>query len=149
MLKNFTLIDILNTRTDSVVNVKGNTLKFNVQTAEDLDFPQYVQFLINTKEKQFAIRPCGMKDEMAIPFCNGRERKKVVVNQATVAGLIRKMAGWSMEDNWDMPGVYDVDEKALAYSVKAAAPPDPSSTVRRGGRRKKVEAEDVSEGMKK
>lgn len=145
MLKNFTLIDILNTRTDSVVNVKGNTLKFNVQTAEDLDFPQFVQFLINTKEKQFAIRPCGMKDEMAIPFCNGRERKRVVVNQAIVAGLIRKMAGWSMEDTWDMPGVYDADDKALAYSVAAAVQPEPRNTVRRGGRRKKAEAKSLSE----
>jgi len=141
VLKNYTLIDILNTRTDSVVNIKGNTLKFNVHTAEDLDFPQFVQFLINTKDKQFAIKPCGMKDEMAIPFCNGRERKQVIVNQATVAGLIRRMGGWSMDDCWDMPGVYDSDDKALAYSVKAAKPPVPG----KGGRRKKQPSENENE----
>lgn len=141
MLKNFTLIDILNTRSDSVVNVKGNTLKFNAKTAEELDYPQFVQFFINSKEKQFAIRPCKMKDEMAIPFCNGREKKSIVVNQAVIAGLIRRMAGWTMDENWNMPAVYDVEENVLAYSVNAAEAPDPPKRRPRKGKEAAEESE--------
>lgn len=125
MLKNFTVIDILNTRSDSVVNIKGNNIRFNPPTAAELDYPQYVEFLVNTKDKQFAIRPCSANAEMAVPFCKGRERKKVYITQATIASVIRKMANWDMNCNFNMEGIYDSDENALAYSVESAVVPEP------------------------
>jgi hypothetical protein len=37
--------------------------------------------------------------------------------------MIRKMANWSAEDNWNVPGIYFADEDALIYDVGAAYRP--------------------------
>ena len=39
------------------------------------------------------------------------------------------MAGWSVEDNWNIPGVYFADEEAIVYDTATAFPPAP----KRGG----------------
>lgn len=31
--------------------------------------------------------------------------------------MIRKMANWSAEDNWNVPGIFFADELALVYDV--------------------------------
>ena len=126
MLKNFTVIDILNTRSDSVVNFHGNTLRFNPQTAEELGYPQYVEVLVNPKGKQFAIRPCEAGAKMAVSFCKGKERKKITITNTIIAGVLRKMVAWDPDESWNMAGVYDAEENALAYSLNAAfEPKDP------------------------
>ena len=55
MLENFTVIDLIKTRSASVCTFTGNVVKFNVQTAQELRFPAFVQFLIEPKGKQFAM----------------------------------------------------------------------------------------------
>ncbi len=140
MLKNFTVIDILNTRSDSVVNIKGTGLRFNMQTAEELNYPPYVQFLMSTKDKQFAIRVCKENDPNAVEFSKpkGEQKHRVLVRNAAVVNSIRKMVSWE-EDNWNIPGVLCADEMAILYDLKAAKKP-----VSKGGgweiRRQKEEA---------
>ena len=58
ILSNFTVVDLIKTRSASVVTITGNALKFNVQTAAELHYAPYVQVLVNPKDKQFAIRVC-------------------------------------------------------------------------------------------
>lgn len=95
-------------------------------TAEELGYPPVVQFLINPKEKQFAIRPCKEDDPNAVVFSKLKEQQKyqIAVNNAAITRMIRKMAGWSAADgNWNIPGVYLTDEKALVYDLKTAIKP--------------------------
>ena len=124
MLKNFTVIDILNSRSDSVVNINGTGMKFNMQTAEELDYPPYVQFLMSTKDKQFAIRVCKENDPNAVGFSKpkGEQKHKVMVRNAAVINSIRKMVSWE-DDNWNIPGVFCTDEMAIIYDLKAAKKP--------------------------
>jgi len=77
------------------------------------------------KEKQFAVRPSEKDKANSVPFCQGKEKQKVIVNNMAISGLIRKMAGWENSCNFNMPGIYDLEENALAYSVKAAEVPRP------------------------
>ena len=44
---------------------------------------------------------------------------------AAVVDMIRKMAGWSPEDSWNVPGVFFADEMALIYDVSTAFKPSP------------------------
>ena len=46
---------------------------------------------------------------------------------------IRKMANWSAEDNWNIPGIYFAEDDALVYDVSAAYRPSPKGgwTVKR------------------
>lgn len=47
--------------------------------------------------------------------------------------MIRKMANWSAEDNWNIPGIYFAEDDALVYDVGEAYKPTPKGgwTVKR------------------
>ena len=124
MLKNFTVINILDTRSDSVVNINGTGLKFNMQTAQELGYPAYVQVLISPKDKQFAIRPCKENDPSAIEFSKpkGEQKYRVMVRNAVVLKSIREMAPWK-DDNWNVPGIFCAEDVAILYDLKAANKP--------------------------
>lgn len=125
MLKNFTVIDLIQTRSASVATVSGNALKFNNQTAGELDYAPYVQVLVNVKEKQFAIRACKETEPNAVPFSKpkGEQRYALKITAAAVVDMIRKMANWDSEENWNIPGVYFADEKAIVYDISTASKP--------------------------
>ena len=124
MLKKFTVIDILNTRSDSVVNINGTGMKFNMQTSEELNYPAYVQFLISPKDKQFAIRACKENDPGAVEFSKpkGEQKYRVMVRNAVILKTVREMASWK-DDNWNVPGVFCADDMAILYDLKTAKKP--------------------------
>ena len=126
MLEKFTVIDILNTRSDSVAAIDGTAVKFNRRTAEELGFPPYILFLINQKDKQFAIKACKKDTPNALPFSKSSEEQKykITVRNAVITQMIRKMAGWSAEETWNVPGILLAEEQALVYDLKAARKPE-------------------------
>lgn len=125
MLEKFTVIDILKSRSDSVVNITGNSLKFNIQTCYDLEYPSFIQVMMNAKDKQFAIRACQESDPNAIPFSKTKDVQKypIRVNFPAATAMIRKATGWSAEESWNVPGVFIADENALIYDLGAAFKP--------------------------
>lgn len=127
ILEKFTVIDLMKTRSDSVATITGSYLKFNNQTAGELHYAPYVQVLINPKEKQFAIRACKTDAPSAIPFSKpeGEQKYQIKVHAVAVVDMIRKMTNWSVEDNWNVPGVYVAEEGALVYDVNTAYKPTP------------------------
>lgn len=140
ILEKFTVIDLIKTRSASVATITGTFLKFNNHTAAELHYAPYVQVLINPKDKQFAIRACKEDAPHAMTFSKpaGEQKYTIKISAAAVVDVIRKMALWSAEDNWNIPGVYFAEEDAIVYDVNAAY--KPSS---RGGwtaRRQKEEA---------
>ena len=42
ILEKFTVVDLIKTRSESVVTIQGNTLKFNRQTAVELHFASHI-----------------------------------------------------------------------------------------------------------
>lgn len=147
ILDKFTVIDLIKTRSASVATIAGTALKFNTQTAGELSYPPYIQVLINAKDKQFAIRACKENAPNAMPFSKpeGEQRYPIKISSAAIVSMIRKMAGWSSEENWNIPGVYLAEEDALVYDVTTAVKP----AVRGGwGKRQKeaaAQAEKVQE----
>ena len=101
ILSNFTVVDLIKTRSASVATITGNALKFNVQTAAELHYAPYVQVLVNPKDKQFAIRVCKEDAPNAITFSKPEDRQKyaIKISAAAVVDLIRKMANWSDDEN--------------------------------------------------
>ena len=127
ILEKFTVIDLIKTRSASVASITGNTLKFNNQTADELRYTPYVQVLISTKDKQFAIRSCKEDAPNAVAFSKpeGEQKYPIKINIAAVVDMIRKMANWSTEDNWNIPGIYFAEDEALVYDLNAAYKPSP------------------------
>lgn len=138
VLDKFTVIDLIKTRSSSVATITGNILKFNNQTAGELHFAPYIQVLINPKEKQFAIRACKKESPNAVPFSKpeGEQKYQIKISAAAVVDMIRKMAGWSAVDSWNVPGIYFADEEALVYDINTAFKPTTK------GRRQKGSGED-------
>ena len=143
ILEKFTVIDLIKTRSASVATVTGNVLKFNNQTASELHYAPYVQVLISPKDKQFAIRSCKENAPNAVPFSKpeGEQKYQIRISIAAVVDMIRKMANWSAEDNWNIPGIYFAEEEALVYDLNAAYKPTPR------GRRAKAASELEEEDM--
>lgn len=124
-LDKFTVIDLIKTRSSSVATIAGMALKFNIQTAGEMNYAPYVQVLINAKDKQFAIRACKESAPNAIPFSKpeGEQKYAIKVSNATIVTMLRKMVGWSDEENWNIPGLYLAEEAALVYDLNAAYKP--------------------------
>ena len=63
----------------------------------------------------------------------GEQKYQIKISAAAVVDMIRKMANWYAEDNWDIPGIYFADHEALVYDVSAAYKPSPKGgwTVKR------------------
>lgn len=127
ILSNFTVVDLIKTRSASVATITGKVLKLNIQTAAELHYAPYVQVLVNPKDKQFAIRACKEDAPNAIAFYEPEHEQKyaIKISFAAVVDLIRKMGEWSEEDNWNVPGIYFADEQALVYDLGAAFRPSP------------------------
>lgn len=127
ILEKFTVVDLIKTRSASVATITGNALKFNTQTASELYYAPYIQVLINPKDKQFAIRGCKEDAPNAVAFSKpeGEQKYAIKITASAVVDMIRKMANWSAEDNWNVPGVYFAEDNALVYDVSAAYKPNP------------------------
>lgn len=89
MFEKFSVIDLIKTRSASVCTFAGNVVKFNVQTAQELRFPEYIQFLIEPKSKQFAIRACKEDAPNAVRFSKpeGEQKAQIKISNATVVGI--------------------------------------------------------------
>ncbi len=91
MFEKFTVIDIIKTCSASVCNFTGNVVKFNIQTAQELHFPEYIQFRIEPKSKQFAIRVCKEDALNAVRFSKPESAQKaqIKISNATVVDMVR------------------------------------------------------------
>lgn len=122
ILDNFSIIDIVRMRSASILSVHRNYLRFNRKTVEELEYSPYVQILSNVTAKQIAIRVCSEAAMNAVPFSKSKEEQKgaVKLHIAAVADFIRKMTGWSREEQWNIPGVYFAEERAIVYDLNTA-----------------------------
>ncbi len=141
MLEKFTVIDLIKTRSASIATLNNGIVKFNVQTALELRYPEYVQFLIQAKDKQFAIRVCNEDAPNAVKFSKpeGEQRYPIKVGFPAAVDMIRKLMGWPQDENWNVPGIYFADEQALVYDLSAAFRP-----VAKGGWSAKRQQEDAA-----
>ena len=124
ILSKFTVLDLVKTRSSSVVNINGNHLKFNNPTAAELGYPAHIQILMNPKDKQFAIRACKEDAPNAIPFSKpaAQQKKPIRFSLPAAADMIRKWGEWAPEERWNIPGIYFAEDNALVYDVKTAVP---------------------------
>lgn len=125
MFEKFSVIDLIKTRSASVCTFAGNIVKFNVQTAQELRFPEYIQFLIEPKSKQFAIRACKEDAPNAVRFSKpeGEQKAQIKISNATVVDMVRKLMYWNAEDNWNVPGIYFAEEQGIMYALESAYAP--------------------------
>lgn len=90
------------------------------------------------------------KGYMIEPFSKPKEQQKyqIPINNAAITRMIRKIAGWSADDgNWNIPGVYLTDEKALVYDLKTATKPRSKGGGWAVKRQREAEAVEAAEAV--
>ena len=132
ILKNFTVVDLVTTRSASVATLADTSLKFNNPTTAELHYTPFIQVLVNPKEKQFAIRACKEGDPNAMRFSKPKEKQKhaVKITANAIVDMIRKMAPWPADEVRCLPGIYFADEDVIIYDMNTAYVP-----VSKGGKK--------------
>lgn len=124
MLKNFTVIEVISSKTKAQLSFYPNKFKFNQFTAPDLGNPPYVQFLIDTNGKNFAIRVCEKTDENALAFVKRKQSAKaypVSLACPIAADMIANLMDWHDDTKYYViPGQKFPDEKAIVFNLNDA-----------------------------
>ena len=128
VLANFKLVELITTRTEAVVTfISGNLIKFNRATFIDLGYPEYVQFYVDEKNKQFAIKTCKEDAPNAVKFSKpaGEQKYPIKLTCASAAMAVRKAMTWGNDASWNAPGAIFADEGVIIFSLEQAYAPAP------------------------
>lgn len=124
MLKNFQVIEVISFKSKSLLTVYKDKLKFNHQTAQELNYPAHVQLLIDPKGKCFAIKPCGKDDSNAVSFyTRGKDTKPypIKLSYQVAIEMIFNAMGWDGEGKYyAIQGQRFPDETAIVYNLADA-----------------------------
>ena len=124
MLKNFQVVEITSSKTKAQLSIYRNKLKFSIATALDIDGPEYVQLIIDTKGHEFGVRACDKDADQAIPFYTAAKRGKpwpIIVNHKAPCDMIANMMGWDDESKYYVAmGQKFPDERAIVFNLSDA-----------------------------
>ena len=141
-LKGFEVIDIEIGRSDSVMTVMGNMLKFNKATATELMHPTYVRMLIDAENKQAAIQACTEKTRNAVIFSKGEGKQvyAITVKVPAIVVAIRKLIP-DLEENASLTfrGKLLAEDKAIVYDLTTGEP------IKRRAKRKTAQEAEAGE----
>lgn len=122
-LKNFVVIELISSKTKAAMTVYTDRLKFNTYTAPDLDYTPYVQLLMDTNGKNFAIQACAKDSVNAVPFSRPKDAKPypIVVRTPQALKQIRTAMGWDdPQKYYVVPGQKFYDEQAIVFNLNDA-----------------------------
>jgi len=125
VLEKFKLVELITTRTDAVVTfVGGNQIKFNAATHIDLNYPPYIQFFVDDKSKQFAIKVCKETDPHAVKFSRpkGEQKYPIKFGCSAATTAVRKIMEWDEEQGMNVPGAIFKDEGVIIFALEQAYP---------------------------
>jgi len=119
---NLEIINI-NTNATPVIYVNQNGITFSRRVLEDLNFPGYVQFCLDTEHRVFVIRACKGNETKATPFSKPRAEQKATLNclnkniHDAVACLI---PDYCANKRYRVEGYMDTENKVIYYDMTEA-----------------------------
>ena len=144
ILEGFEVVELEESRGDSVMTLTATNLKFNKATAAELGFPNYIRMLVHAPSRKVAIEPCKENTKNAVPFSKDASKQTyaIVVKIPALLAAARKLA--DVDENSgsiSFKGTLYPKEKIIIYDLSKGEP-----TKRRGGHQKKeVPAEVIGE----
>ena len=125
ILEGFEVVDIEVGKSDSVLTIMGNMLKFNKPTATELGYPAFVRTLINVPEKKVAIQVCTEKTKNATPFSKPEAKQSYAItikNPAIVVAVHKLLPDLSPDDSLTFKGTLYAEEKVIIYDLTKGEP---------------------------
>lgn len=133
ILNGFEVVDTEVGKSDSVMTVSGNMLKFNKPTAAELMYPAFVRVLIHVPEKKVAIQVCTEKTKCSTPFSKPEDKQSYAItikNPAIVVAVRKLLPDLDPNDPLTFKGQLYLDDKVIIYDLSKGEP------IKRRNRRK-------------
>ena len=133
LLSGFEVVELEQSKGDSVLTLTATNLKFNKATAIELGYPSHVRMLINAETRQVAIQPCKENTKNAVEFSKEKDKQTyaIVLKIPALLTAARKMADFGEENtSMSFKGILYPNDKVIIYDLTKGEP------VKRRGRKK-------------
>ena len=110
-----------NATPDIFINQNGVT--FSKRVLEDLNYPQNIQYCVDTENKVFAIRPCKSNEAKATPFSKPKaeQTSTLCVTNKNLLDVLRSLiTDCDKRKRYRVVGQYDIESKTMYYDMSAA-----------------------------
>lgn len=116
------VIDInTNATPDLFINQGGIT--FSKRVLEDLNYPQYVQYCVDSANKVFAIRFCKGNENKATPFSKSRAEQTTTLtcnNKNLRDVMVTMIPNYDSKNRYKITGEYDSENRVMYYDMSTA-----------------------------
>ena len=128
------VIDI-NTNSTPDIYINQNSITFSRRVLDDLNFPQFVQYCLDTAHKVFAIRVCKGSEAKATPFskpkaeqnftlaCKSRNLREIIVSM---------IPEFNPQKRYKITGEYDHENRVMYFDIGAAEVSDHHNCLSKG-----------------
>ncbi len=103
------------------VTVTKNGVAFNKGVIMKLNYPAHVLLLINSVNKQIAIKACSGDSPNAIAFYNGDKKNNALSvrwNARDLLNTIKEITGWDYsKEGYKVAGTLVVEEQAMLFDL--------------------------------
>ena len=144
ILEGFEVVELEQSKGDSVLTLTASNLKFNKATAVELGYPAHVLMYVNAATKQVAIRPCKENTKNSVPFSKDEKRQTyaVVLKVPALLTAVRKLVDADeIGASISFSGELHPNDKVIIYDLTQGKPT-------KSRRRKKKDAEENEGGDK-
>lgn len=109
--------------TEPDIFINRSSVTFSRSVLEILCFPQYVQYLIDPKNRVFALRSCKGNEPKAKPFSKPKAEQTATISCSVKAfhtALIRLIPDYAEGKRYKVRGVTNGNEKIVYFFMKDA-----------------------------
>ena len=116
------VIDI-NTNATPDIYINQNCITFSKRVLEDLNYPQNVQYCLDSANRVFAIRPCKGNEVKATPFSKPRAEQTTTLSLSNknLRDIIATMIpDYSAKRRYRVVGEYDPENRVMYFDMATA-----------------------------
>lgn len=116
------VLDITTNATPDIY-VNQNGVTFSKRVLEDLNYPQHVQYCIDSEQKVFAIRPCKSNEAKATPFSKAKndQTNTLAISNKNLLDILRSLIkDYDIKKRYRIIGQYDPENKVMYYDMATA-----------------------------
>ncbi|MBQ7118301.1 MAG: hypothetical protein IJN88_08830 [Clostridia bacterium] len=106
------------------VSVTNNGVTFNKSVVMKLDYPRFVQLLINDTTKQIALLPCDETARNAVVFYKPKESKVISVrwNGKDLLNTLQDLMCWDLsQEAYKIEGTFIKEERIMLFDFTQAS----------------------------
>ena len=113
----------LNTNASPDIFINQNLITFSKRVLEDMNYPQNVQYCVDSTNKVFAIRPCKGNEAKATPFSKPKaeQTSTLTCGSKNLRDIITALIpNFNPKRRYKITGEYDAGSKVMYFDLTTA-----------------------------